>query len=82
MQRNLSMVGQVDLFLCLDLLARSFIFLIETPFTLYWDSLRRSAVASVTPRGGVTEKSFRYVASGGKRTGVLLGLLLGCSYES
>ena len=49
------MVGQVDLFLCLDLLARSFIFLIETPFTLYWDSLRRSAVASVTPRGGVTE---------------------------
>ena len=55
MQRNLSMVGQVDLFLCLDLLARSFIFLIETPFTLYWDSLRRSAVASVTPRGGVTE---------------------------
>ena len=49
------MVGQVDLFLCLDLLARSFVFLIETPFTLYWDSLRRSAVASVTPRGGVTE---------------------------
>ena len=49
------MVGQVDLFLCLDLLARSFVFFIETPFTLYWDSLRRSAVASVTPRGGVTE---------------------------